>query len=288
MGLLIAGATGAAPAYAIPNTCPTTGPDAGAVNITDPAAGATVRGQVTVRGRASAPGGVSRVDVFVGEALKDVQAFDPPQTTVQFELRFDAAAVPAGRATVSVVACGGTAASAVRGIASVDVQVDSAAATAQQQPAQLSVVDRAPDRPDRGTGPLWVGLVFGVAGLAGVGAAMRIRGAPVATAPSRDAAPAGPAAAPRPRPDGAASPPRPSPARRRGEASVGARLLAAARARADDAAAVKAAGAKAAGAKKPGGAPADGAPRDRRPRREQAGGGRDGNGRGGGRPPRPT
>ncbi|HEX2119840.1 MAG TPA: Ig-like domain-containing protein, partial [Acidimicrobiales bacterium] len=174
------------PASAIPNTCPTTGPDAATVNIDEPAAGATVAGQVTVRGRASAPTGLTKVELFVGETLRDFQTFSPSRPDVEFVLRFDVAGVQADPATISVVACGGAPGSAVRGIASVQAQVDRSS-VASLAPVPLAPVDESGDRAGAGTGPLWVGAVFGLAGLAGLVVASRLRGAREASAPSPDA-----------------------------------------------------------------------------------------------------
>ncbi len=101
------------------------------MNINEPAGGATVSGEVTVRGRASAAAGLTKVELFVGEALKDFQTFEPSRTDVEFALRFDSGGVGGGRAPVSVVACGGTpGAAAVRGIATVEAVVDRAGAAA--------------------------------------------------------------------------------------------------------------------------------------------------------------
>ena len=201
-------------AHAIPNTCPTTGPDAATVNIVEPAAGTTVTGQVVVRGRASAPSGLTKVELFVGEALKDFQTFDPPRPNLDFQLRFDAGAVAAGRAPMSVVACGANQGAAIRGIASIEVQVDRGpAATAAPRP--LDVVDRRPGTPDD-TGPAWVGAAFGAAGLVGLIVAVRVKGARVASGPSPAAAEAARAPAASPARNGPAPPPRPSRARRKG------------------------------------------------------------------------
>ena len=216
----------AAPAGAIPNTCPTTGPDAGTVNINEPAPGAKFAGEVTVRGKASATAGFSRVELFVGEALKDFQLFDPSQQNLDYVLRFDAAGVPGDRVNLSVVACGGAPGAAVRGIASIEVGIDRAAIR-PAPPMAITPVDRTQDRPgttDR-TGPAWVGAVFGLAGLGGLLAATRLRGAREASAPSPGAGRAAAVAARlRHRVAGrGASPRRPSPAPRpRAEARPGA------------------------------------------------------------------
>ena len=205
----------ASPAGAIPNTCPTSWPDAGTVNIHEPRAGANFAGQVTVRGRASAAAGLSRVELFVGEALKDFQIFEPSRTDVEFLLRFDVASVQTSTATLSVVACGGAPGPAVRGIASIDVRVDRGAVTTTP-PMALTPVERTDvrQRPGNRTGRPWVGAAFGLAGLVGLVAATRVRGSRAASASSGAGAGgrARPGRGQRTAADGAA-PPRPSPAR---------------------------------------------------------------------------
>jgi len=184
---------GPSPAEAIPNTCPTNGPDAGTVNITEPPAGATFAGQVTVRGRASAPSGLTRVELFVGEALKDFQLFGPGLTDLEFLLRFEVASVQTPTATLSVVACGGTPGRAVRGIASIDVQV-ARSAVVTTPPIAITRRERTDVRPgaESRTGPAWVGAAFGIAGLVGLVAAGRVRAVRAASAPSRAAGTADP------------------------------------------------------------------------------------------------
>lgn len=212
----------AAPAHAIPNTCPTTGPDAATVVITEPSAGATFAGQVTVRGRASAAAGLTKVELFVGEALKDVSTLDPARTEVEFFLRFDVAGVGTNTPAVTVVACGGSAGATVRGVASIEVKVDRAAVTTTPPPAAVPV-ERDGDRAGTRTGPAWVGAAFGVAGLAGLLAATGLRRSRDATEPSSGPAPPAPARRRRPdrEGDGTAPPPRPSPADRDGLAPLG-------------------------------------------------------------------
>lgn len=209
-------------AGAIPNTCPTNGPDAGTVNIVEPAPGATFAGQVTVRGRASAPAGLTRVELFVGEALKDFQVFDPGLTDLEFFLRFDVASVQSTTPTLSVVACGGGPGNAVRGIASIGVRVDRAAVVTAP-PLAITPVELTDDRPgtESRTGPAWVGAAFGLAGLGGLLAATRLKGARAATAPSPGAGTAASPVRRRPRlrarpeaPGAGTAPPRPSPPRR--------------------------------------------------------------------------
>lgn len=162
--LVLSWLAGIGPARAIPNTCPTSGPDVGTVTITEPAANVTLSGQVTVRGRASTPGGVTRVELFVGEALKDSQAIDPSQASVNFALRFDAAGVQSDTTTLAVVACGGRPGAAERGLTSVTLNVDRSAAAAV--PGVKPAVATSTDHPR--TGPLWAGLVFAGGALAGL------------------------------------------------------------------------------------------------------------------------
>ncbi len=195
-------------ASAIPNTCPTTGPDAATVNINEPPSGATLAGQVAVRGRASATAGLTRVELFVGEALKDYQVFEPSKTDLEYLLRFDVASVQSTTARLSVVACGGAPGAAVRGIASIDVKVDRAGALTSA-PIAITPVERDDGPAGKETGPAWVGAAFGLAGLVGLLFATRgLRRARVASGPS----PAAGAAAPAPATD-RPSTHRPSPVR---------------------------------------------------------------------------
>jgi hypothetical protein len=204
----VAATFGAVPAaQAIPNTCPTTEADAGTVVISAPAAASTVSGAVIVRGHASTPTKTfGRVELFLGESLKDFQVVDPPQAGVDFALHVDLGATPAGKATLSVVACGGAPGAAVRGIASIDVTV-AASAAEPAPPVPLTTV-RAADT-SSGPGRLWVGAAFGLAGLVGLIAAVRLNGGGgrEATVPTGAVRPSG-----RARRGPAAAPPRPSPA----------------------------------------------------------------------------
>jgi hypothetical protein len=211
LAIAVASLAAPAPAGAIPNTCPTTGPDAGIVNITEPAPGTTFAGQVTVRGRASAPTALSRIELFVGDALKDFQVVDPAQNNVDYILRFDVAGVQSDRPTLTVVACG---AAPVRGVASVEVAVDRGAAVTAP-PIAITPVERSDDRPGTTsrTGPVWVGAAFGVAGLAGLLAATRVSRAREASEPflgAEEAEARAPGRRRRPAvPAGAVSPPGP-------------------------------------------------------------------------------
>jgi hypothetical protein len=154
-------AGGPAPAAAVPTTCPPAAAAAGTVTITEPGPGATVGGPVTVKGTAGAPDGVQRVELFVGEALKDFQAFDPPRTGVDLALRWDAAEAPAGPAKLTVVVCGGNPGRVVQA-ATVDLTV-AAPASPPPTPARLAVA-REQDRPS--TGPPWVAAAFAAGGIA--------------------------------------------------------------------------------------------------------------------------
>lgn len=174
-GLLMAASAVAPPAGAIPNTCPTTGPDAGVVTITEPGAGATFAGSVTVRGRASAVAGVSRVDLFAGEALVDYQSFDPPRTEVEYLLRFDVASVRSDKPVLTVVACGGRPGAAVRGVASLGIAVDRPSVSTAPPRALTTAARDGAGSPARRS-QAWVGLVFGAAGLAGLMWAFGVRG----------------------------------------------------------------------------------------------------------------
>jgi hypothetical protein len=149
------------PAAAVPTTCPSVGAPAGTVTVTEPAQGATVSGPVTVKGTAGAPAGLSRVELFVGEALKDFQTFDPPRTSVELSLRWDAAEAPAGPAKLTVVLCAGSPGRVVQA-GTVDVTVQ-APASPPPTPARLA---RAPEQDRPATGPPWVGGVVAAGGIA--------------------------------------------------------------------------------------------------------------------------
>ena len=190
----VAGAGGGvAPALAQPVTCPSTGPDTGQVSLAEPAPGAAVSGRVTVRGSASSPVDVARVELFVGDARRDFAVFDPPTRSGTFVLGWDSAGAPPGPATLRVVACGGGQGTVPlsRGIGS--VAVDVRASSPRPVPAPLTpVTSEDPDAPgDRG--PLWVGLAVGVAGLAGLMMAAGYRpGRPRTRATPVDAPPVAP------------------------------------------------------------------------------------------------
>jgi hypothetical protein len=115
------------PAVAEPNTCPTTRSDAAKVTISSPARDADVSGTVEVKGRAESSSRLFQVELFVGDARRDVAYLDPPADATDFTLRFDTAATKPGPATIRIVACGGTAEgfALVQGTASVPVKVQS-------------------------------------------------------------------------------------------------------------------------------------------------------------------
>ena len=163
----------AAPAPAIPNTCPVTGPDSVAVTITEPAAASAVSGTVTVKGRASGPAGLFRIELFVGESLKDFQVVDPAANATEFTLRWDASG--AGTlAEMVVVACGGRAGALVRGASSVTVRAGGGSTTTAAPPVRL-ISDPVSGDEQADRRRVRVGVVFGVGGLAGLVAATGLR-----------------------------------------------------------------------------------------------------------------
>lgn len=97
----------AARAGAQPLTCPAVGDAVVDVLVDSPAEGAEVSGGVEVAGVAAGPEPVFQVELFVGEARKDIATFDPPVAEAAFTLAWDATAAPAGPATLVVVACAG-------------------------------------------------------------------------------------------------------------------------------------------------------------------------------------
>ena len=161
----------AAGVAAQPETCPNPRVGDVAVAIETPEAGATVSGVVTVEGSMTAPEPLFRVELFVGDARRDAMFLDPPATEARFSLRWDASSRAPGPATIRVVACGGSPDEGllVRGEAAVDVMVESTAAprtggTLGQEPVRSKDLEWA---------PAWVGLTFGIAGLAGFVYALR-------------------------------------------------------------------------------------------------------------------
>ena len=167
IAVALAATSPAAAATAMAATCPGTGSGVASVTVIEPVQGTTVNGPVTVRGSASAPVGLTRVELFVGDALKDFQIFDPPRTSVDFALRWDASEAPPGPATLALAFCGdGPARLLQAGTIELTVGPPS---TPPPTPARLT---RAPlqDRPN--TGPLWVGAVFAAGGIAALLAVM--------------------------------------------------------------------------------------------------------------------
>lgn len=165
------GPSGAAASVARqPETCPNPGPEAVTVAIAAPEAGATVSGVVAIEGTVESAADVFRVEVFVGDARKDVAFPNPPSKTAPFTLTWDSGNRPPGPATIRVQACGGQSAqgSLVRGVATVEVNVVASAGP----PAAVALLP-AGDGDDVSGGPLWVGLLVGVSGLAGLAVASR-------------------------------------------------------------------------------------------------------------------
>ena len=161
-----------APASAIPNTCPASGPDSAVVTIAEPAAASAVTGPVTVRGRASGPADLFRVELFVGESLKDFQVVEPAARTADFALRWDGSGGGA-LAELVVVACGGGPGSLVRGASSVAVRAGGGPTTSAV-PVRL-VSDPVTGDEEAGRRRARVGVVFAVGGLAGLVAATGLR-----------------------------------------------------------------------------------------------------------------
>ncbi len=127
--LVVAGAAGrppSAPASAQPTTCPTPRDAVASVVVAGPEAGAVVSGRVEVTGRVEAPTALFQVELFVGDARKDVSYFNPPVGAADFTLAWDATLFTGGPSTLRVVACGGSTDgdSLISGTARVDVQVE--------------------------------------------------------------------------------------------------------------------------------------------------------------------
>lgn len=147
----------AAPAPAQTGACPDTGVSAAMVDVNSPLPGEKVSGVVTVRGRVSAARTVSRVELRVGPSVIDAQDF-PAGSAAGFNLRWDVSDALPGRTTVRIVACGrGAREEVVHGSAGLTVEVADSGA---------SRLEPLPD--ERPTGPLWVGAVVGLSGLAGL------------------------------------------------------------------------------------------------------------------------
>lgn len=159
MALAVLGPAG--PAAAVPTTCPNTGAPSGTVTVADPPPGAGVNGPVTVKGSAASPAGIARVELFVGDTLKDVQTFDPPRPTADLALRWDASEAPAGPAALTVVVCGAVPPRVLQA-GRVDVTVTAPAAPPPTGPRLARAIPQ--DGP--GTGPPWVGAAFAAGGIA--------------------------------------------------------------------------------------------------------------------------
>jgi hypothetical protein len=129
--------------------CPGAAVTAASVDLLDPRPGDQVKGVVTVHGRVSAPLAVSRVQLQVGRTIVDSRGFQNVADT-EFGLSWDATHFPPGRVTLRVVACGqATGGVLVEGSSTVAVEVVAAEAS-------------------RRSGPIWVGAVVGLSGLAGL------------------------------------------------------------------------------------------------------------------------
>lgn len=122
--------------------CSGSGSGIGSVNVqvTDPAAGATVSGDVVVRGSASAVvvGQLNHVDVSLGNASRG-EDIDPGQS-VSFEVHLDASKVNPGSANLVVVVCGLLA----RGEKRMVVTVAPPAATTSTTPGSTTSVPGSP------------------------------------------------------------------------------------------------------------------------------------------------
>jgi hypothetical protein len=140
------------------------------VQLSLPEAGATVSGLVQVDGSVTASEPVFQVELFVGEARRDVVVFEPPVAEASFTLRWDATSRAPGPATIEVVACGGTPAegSLIRGQGAVDVVVEASAAGARTG----GTLSQPVGSKDEEWAPAWVGLTFGAAGLVGLAYAL--------------------------------------------------------------------------------------------------------------------
>ncbi|HUR23980.1 MAG TPA: Ig-like domain-containing protein [Acidimicrobiales bacterium] len=165
------------PAAAQPSgTCPTPGVGEASVDVDSPRPGSQVQGVVVARGKVSAPRTVSRVELLIGRSLVDSRTF-PATSSTEFSLTWDASRAAAGPATLKVVACGqGVGGLLVEGSTTVNVEVSATLpSTTGAEPAPsrtigvpgrlLPAADEVSDpRPRR----LWVGLVVGLFGLAGL------------------------------------------------------------------------------------------------------------------------
>lgn len=176
----------ALPARAQTAACPERGVGAVSVSIDSPRPGEQVAGMVTVTGRVETPLTVSRVELVAGPSTVDAQSFTA-RSAATFRLSWDSTGTPTERTTLRVVACGnGAEPQPVRGSSAVVVEVVNPARSEALSPAlggatqldgegggrDMTRAGRlltAPSTDDeRPSGPLWVGAVFGLAGVAGL------------------------------------------------------------------------------------------------------------------------
>ncbi|MEA2973026.1 MAG: hypothetical protein QOG82_1484 [Actinomycetota bacterium] len=155
-------------ARAQPTTCPAPGDELATVEITAPEAGTEVEGRVEVRGTVEAPSALFQVELFVGDSRKDFAIIDPPATSADFLLTWDASAVQGGPATIVVVTCGGDVGpELIRGAAASSVEVRAGA----NPPAPRTLVE-AKNEDQRPQSSLVAGAVIAVPAAAGVVYAM--------------------------------------------------------------------------------------------------------------------
>ena len=119
-------------------SCPSGGGGAATVTIDTPKPNEKLSGVVQVSGTASAAEPLLRVELIVGDGIVDSLEFSP-RSNVTFGLQYQASQAPPGPVRLQVVVCGESA----RGESTVSVTL--------QRPR-----------------PLWVGLVVGLSGAAGL------------------------------------------------------------------------------------------------------------------------
>lgn len=171
-GLLLAGSlalawtvTGAAPARAQSGTgCPTQFlPLLATVELTQPEAGATVSGRVTVAGEATGPL-LNHVELVVRGEVVASRALEGDGEVKSFALTWDASSAPTGITTLQVVACGDDGAiipKLVGGKATREVRVQAPAPTTTSAPS-TTVARRAPAAPAAPGGPTSTAAAPGV------------------------------------------------------------------------------------------------------------------------------
>ncbi|MDQ4133999.1 MAG: Ig-like domain-containing protein [Actinomycetota bacterium] len=143
------------PARAQTGLCPPAGAGDASVDVDSPRPGERVSGVVTVQGTVSAARTVSRVELRVGSSVVDSQSF-PARSAAGFALRWDVRDVSPGPTTARIVACGpGVGDEVVHGSVALAVEVAGSGASSRE-PAE------------RPSGPLWVGAVVALSGLAGL------------------------------------------------------------------------------------------------------------------------